>query len=195
MLILLSGERGVGKSTACHKLVERVRRAHRTVGGVIGDAQFNVAGVKIGVELLDLTSGERRQQASAIADLGGRRVGRYSMDDAVLAWAAEIVLQAIVSNLDLVIVDEIGPLELSEGGGFAGALPALLARPAQDAVLVVRPELSADLAARLEALAPRLYTLTLTNRDETPAVLEVMLQNAWRASGRYDEVPFRRARN
>jgi nucleoside-triphosphatase THEP1 len=147
----------------------------RTAGGVSAIALFDAAGEKTGIEFVALATGERRLQASAVADLGGQRVGRYSMDDAALAWAAEVIVGDIQAGRDLIVVDEIGPLELTTQAGLAAALPALLARPAVNAIVIVRPELLAELESRLCALAPRTLRVTLANRGEAPALIMGLL--------------------
>jgi nucleoside-triphosphatase THEP1 len=76
-----------------------------------------------------------------------------------------------------VIVDEIGPVELELGLGFApfiARLAAVLAQPAAPLplfVLTVRAGLAARLAERLPPGAARIARLAEENRDHLPAEL------------------------
>jgi nucleoside-triphosphatase len=171
VIILLSGPRQIGKSSVCYKLAQAAQARRLNVGGVLALAEFDAAGAKTDIWLLNLATGERRRQASAVEDLGGRRVGRYSTDDAVMAWGVDAVLRAIAGGSDLVVIDEIGPLELIAGAGLAATLPALLAQPAVNAVVIVRPELVDELRRRLAGAALEVYFVSVANRDALPAEL------------------------
>jgi len=172
MLVLLTGVFGAGKSTVCARVARQARLAGRNVGGVLALASCDAAGAKSGIELLDLATGQRRLQASTVADLGGICIGRFSMDDTTLAWGADVILRAIEAGCDLVIIDEIGPLELMQGVGLVAALPALLAHPEVPALVVVRSELVEEAVRRLAARSPFVSTVTSENRDAMPARLE-----------------------
>lgn len=72
-------------------------------------------------------------------------VGRFRFRAAALAWAGQRIAAAVAAGADLVVIDEVGPLEL-RGEGLAdalGALPPGLAR-----VLLVRSGLEDVVAAR-----------------------------------------------
>ncbi len=99
--------------------------------------------------------------------------GPYTFDPAAFAWAVEAVRTALSQAPDLIIVDEIGPLELERGAGFAPLL-GLLTRGAVPLLLVVRWSCRQALEARLgcEALA---FVVDVATRDALPeAILEAM---------------------
>jgi nucleoside-triphosphatase THEP1 len=178
MIVLLTGERGVGKSTVCARLAYAARDAGWRVGGVVAMAVYDAVGEKVGIDLVDVASGERRRQASTVHDLGGPRVGRYFMSDEALRWGAGVALRAIREGCDLVLLDEIGPLELEQGGGVAPTLPALLEYPHVHAVIVIRPELLEQLRGRLAGLELSQHEVTLANRDCLSAELAGLLWGA-----------------
>ena len=69
-------------------------------------------------------------------------------------------------NLVKRVIDEIGPLELHRGGGFAPVLPLL--RVAKDVLIVVRGELVQDVLSYLGGHRYRCFNLTESNRDRLP---------------------------
>jgi len=71
----------------------------------------------------------------------------YLFDEDVLAWANGTIASA--SPCDLLIVDELGPLEIEQGRGFVAAFDMLRRGDYRLAVVVVRPSLLDSFGARL----------------------------------------------
>lgn len=70
---------------------------------------------------------------------GESTVGCWQLDKSVLAWGNEIL--AGLKNEQIVVIDEIGPLELEAGDGFREALALLDEKRYRAALVVVRPAL------------------------------------------------------
>ncbi len=170
-IILLAAERGAGKTTACLRLVDLARGAGLTVGGIVAPARYDVAGAKVGIDVVDVAGGERRALAAVEHDPARATVGQYRFDPAVEVWALAILLAAIDRPLDVAIIDEIGPLELLQGEGYAPILERLPAASCRSAIIPVRASLADTLADRLRALSPTTIPLTHSNRDELPEAL------------------------
>lgn len=170
-VILLSAERGAGKTTACLRLVGLAREAGLTAGGIVAPARYDAAGTKVGIDVVDVAGGERRALACVARDARRATVGQYRFDPAIEAWALRVLLGAIDRPLDVAIIDEIGPLEMLQGKGYATVLDRLPRSSCRSAVVLVRPSLTEALADRLAALSPTTVTLTLANRDGVPATL------------------------
>ncbi len=138
-LYVLTGPRGAGKTTFCRGLIARAKQAGRDVAGVTSPAVV-ADGERIGFDAEDIRSGERRGLGRAQPQPGfSMRLGRWFVNPAALAWANRIF--ACCYPCDLLVVDEIGPLELVRGEGWTDALSALRAGMYRAAVVVVRPEL------------------------------------------------------
>ena len=120
--VLLTGRRGVGKTTVCQAVAELARRRGYRPGGVITPALYNSHGVKVGFEAVDVGSGQRWPLALTERELGGPRIGPYSFDPDGLSRALGVLMRAATPGCDLLMVDEIGPLELEQGKGFAPIL-------------------------------------------------------------------------
>jgi nucleoside-triphosphatase THEP1 len=168
-VLLLTGRKGIGKTTACLGFWSLSRDRGLHVGGIVCPATYDGAGLKTGIDALDALTGERCPLAVVAAtDQPGERVGRYRFDPAVMAWALARVLAALQAPLDAAIIDEIGPLELDRGGGFALALARLTQARSRQIILVVRPALVARLESLLAHLEPQRRTLSIANRDDVP---------------------------
>lgn len=177
-ILILAGPRGAGKTTACQRFAQLALGQGLSLGGVLSPGRWDESGAKVGIDAIDLATGERRSQAWVEPDETRRTVGQYRFDPAVLSWAVERVLAALNQPGCVVLVDEIGPLELLQGKGFAPVLDHLLGASARAVILLVRVELTENLVARLGPAEPQVIPLTLRNRDQVPSRL---LGDVWPA--------------
>jgi nucleoside-triphosphatase len=108
--LLITGSPGVGKTTLLMKIVRIVKGKGYSVGGMIS-REVRENGVRVGFEILDLTSGKHGWLANMNQKVGPQ-VGKYRVN---LVDLENIGAQAIiyaVENSDVVAIDEIGPMEL-----------------------------------------------------------------------------------
>lgn len=135
-LALITGPSGCGKTSLCERLAERARKAGLSVGGILCPPVFE-AGSKVGIDQLDLATGERKRLG--VRCDGAGTIGCWHLDERVIAWG-----NRIISNLkgeDFIIIDELGPLELESGDGYQQALRLLDEGRYRKAIVVVRPSL------------------------------------------------------
>lgn len=165
---LLTGPVGVGKTTVAERIVGLAQRQGLTCGGLLAPAMMNSSGQKAGIWGVDLLGGERRILARTDQELGGPVVGPYSFDAEALDWAVDVVGNAI-GACDLLIVDEIGKLELWCDVGLASILPRLAASEATRSLILVRDFLLGELQARLAPAAQIVFEVNEENRGDVPA--------------------------
>jgi nucleoside-triphosphatase THEP1 len=179
VLIVLSGPIGCGKTTLCSGLVALACERDIPLGGVLTPPLVE-HGKKVGIEAIDLHSGERRLLARNDRDLGGLRVGQYTFDERTMAWMASLCERALtpdngLADSTLVFVDEIGRLELNRGQGLARLIP-LFSRPrAGRTVVIVRDTLLAKLVSRVRPAKPHVVTLDARQRAIARAEMESLL--------------------
>ncbi|MFO8133571.1 MAG: nucleoside-triphosphatase [Thermoplasmatota archaeon] len=141
MNILHTGGRDSGKSTFLHELTASLDLA---CGGVISLPAME-QGEKIGMDALDVATGIRVPFARLDGD--GIPVGRYRLRRKGIAHARRAIYRGAMTR-QLTFVDELGPLELRDGGLMPAARFAL--RRAPHAVFVVRRRLADRVASRLQ---------------------------------------------
>ncbi|OHD73043.1 MAG: hypothetical protein A2177_13605 [Spirochaetes bacterium RBG_13_68_11] len=148
--VILTGERGSGKTMLCLALAALSPRYI----GLVSPSLLDRAGNRVGFAARCLATGGEWVLGRSDAELGGPRFGRFSFSSAGIVRAVDC-LRGILSSPPgaalepVVIVDEIGPLELDHGEGLAPVLPLLAG--SGHLLLVVRP----SLVDRVEALVPR----------------------------------------
>ena len=150
-LFIVTGEKGAGKTTFCGHLIERANAAGWQVGGILSAAVFE-NGQKTGIDTQDLCSGQRRHLAT-LRQRGQPALGpltrRWNFDANVVAWA-NTVLQ-VATPCDLLVVDELGPLEFERGEGWSAGLTAVDSGAYRVGVVVIRPDLLAEAQRRWPA--------------------------------------------
>ncbi len=176
MIVILTGERGVGKTVICRKLCELVGRRGYLCKGFISPAIFK-EGNEIGIEIIDLYSGERKILARVDEDLPGPRQGRYSFSEAALEWGRRLLSRATCIDKKcgeegefpstILIIDEIGPLELEQGRGFVNWKEVLDKGEFLIALIVIRPEL-VDVVGKYLSGQSVVLPVDPSNRDELP---------------------------
>lgn len=154
-LALLVGDRHSGKTTTCRRLAERMCARGSTAGGIIAPAVHEAGGC-VGYDVVDLANG-RSTRLATIDGPGTEQVGRFHFLPAGLAFGKAALEQAAELTGGLVIVDEVGPLEL-EGGGWCQQLDQLADRRGLT-LLTVRRSLAVEVARRWNAPATSLHDL------------------------------------
>lgn len=156
MLFILTGDIRTGKTTWLEARVRDLEAAGVPVRGVLAPGVWR-DGEKVGIENVLLPSRERVLLATPAASGCSRGPG-WDFDEAALAHVNGhlATLAATTAEKDaragLLVIDEIGPLELRRGGGLIAALSLLDAGPAPawpHALVVVRSSLAEEAAARL----------------------------------------------
>lgn len=132
---LLTGGHRQGKTTTCRRLIERVRDAGFTVGGIVQPAVCE-GGLCVAYDVVDVASGRSVRLAEVGCKEAGVLVGRFCFAAEGLAFGRAALAEAVRLAPELLVVDEVGPLELS-GGGWAPELSLTPAR-ARLTVLTVR---------------------------------------------------------
>jgi nucleoside-triphosphatase len=108
------------------------------MGGFICPAVFAV-GKKVGIDMLNVATGERRRLGVRSHNMGKTTIGCWQMDESVIALGNQIL--AGLKDEEIIVIDELGPLELEEGYGFQEALRTLDEGRYHAALVVVRPSL------------------------------------------------------
>jgi nucleoside-triphosphatase THEP1 len=136
-ILVVSGDFGSGKSIFCQQAAARLGSTGLDVKGVLSPGRFD-GGKKTGFWCEEIASGERRLLASAIeGEIDGEKFGMWTFDPAVIAWGNRILDG--IREVDILIIDEIGPLELNLGRGWVRAFDALSQAKFRSALVVIRP--------------------------------------------------------
>lgn len=138
LLFLVTGSRGAGKTTFCGALVHAAREAGWETAGIISPGIFE-GELRTGIEAQDLHSGETRRLALRSDNTPTPGSKHWQFDDAVIGWGNQVFQSS--APCDLLVVDELGPLEFERGAGWQAALMAIEAQQYAIGVVVVHAEM------------------------------------------------------
>lgn len=170
--VLLTGRPGVGKTTVIHKTLEILRRP----AGGFYTREVRDDGRRTGFEIVTL-EGQTAPLATTGEDLHFARTGRhgrYRVNLAGLEQVAVPALQAAHKAGELVIVDEIGPMEILSGPFCEAVWELLEAGAPLLGTVVSRPYRFADDVK--EHARVSLRQVTPANRDDLPRELAAQVE-------------------
>jgi nucleoside-triphosphatase THEP1 len=185
--VVITGERGAGKTTLAAAVVERLRAAGLRVGGILAPGTYR-DGRRHSFEVVALASGERRPLSARDPEPGWIEEQCFWVDPAGYALG-NAALGA--GDADVVVVDEVGPWELA-GSGWAARLDVLAAGDVS-LLLVVRGKCLFDVVTRwrLEPLA--IVDVAGADADAIAALLSpVARRRRQRSSGASGSRPSRK---
>ncbi len=145
-LILVTGLSGAGKTTWCSRLVAAAREKGLGVEGVLSPGIFD-AGQKIGLEVQNLATGESRRLADLRQGETTRlSTPRWAFHEEALDWANRALERN--HHSDLLVIDELGPLEFMRGQGLTAGMARLDQGDYRLACVVVRTSLTPNALQR-----------------------------------------------
>jgi nucleoside-triphosphatase THEP1 len=187
-LYVVTGERGSGKSTVCARVAALLRERGIEVGGVLTErtaaggreaapGAVSHAGDKGRREAVDLATGLRRPfgRQGPTEDASSGQLGSdpltpsWRYDDAVFRWGNGVFDRA--RSCRVLIVDELGPIEILGRRGWSRALDLLIAGDFNTAIVVCRPGLLSELAWLLRREADAVYEVTVESREGLPGAI------------------------
>ncbi len=140
-ITILTGSRGSGKTRTCQHWIDQARQAGWTIAGLLSPAVFE-RGEKTGIDVVNLATGERNRLADRVDRQTGFEVtDHWDFSPRVLSWSNTIFGE--IESCDLLIVDELGPLEFDRRQGLMKAFTTIQCGRYRFAVVVIRPELLA----------------------------------------------------
>jgi nucleoside-triphosphatase THEP1 len=176
--VIVTGEIGSGKTQACAAAAGRLQELGWEIAGILSVGVWT-GNEKVAIDAVDLRSGEARRLAerARAGDIPqGPTTPGWRFDAETIAWCNSILCAAI--DRDLLVVDELGPLELESGEGLVQGMEALDEGRFRLALVVVRPRLLQAAQHRW----PGAQVLTLGGLEEVPAQAKWLVELAdWRA--------------
>jgi nucleoside-triphosphatase len=164
-VIVITGAPRVGKTTIVRDVAQKLSERGVRVGGIIS-REVRTNNVRTGFEFIDLTTNDREILASVTAN--GPRVGKYFVNLSGCQFAANRLINALI-NSEVIVCDEIGPMEL-KSKEFINAARNLITTN-KNVIVVVNQKLEHPLVNQFREKSRSLISINLANRNEVSRVL------------------------
>jgi len=164
MIIILSGPVHSGKTALLERAVVELKKRGAATGGYLTPSERTPNNRIAGYALLSLRDGRRFPFLSRDARGAAARAGPFFMHGEGLRRVEELIRKA--PDEGLLVVDEIGPLELA-GGGVRGALEEALSGRKGPTILVVRESLLAEALESLDLSGGRVIDVRSPGAEAT----------------------------
>jgi nucleoside-triphosphatase len=165
---VLTGSPGVGKTTVLARTVSVLRQKNLSVGGMFS-RELREGQTRVGFEIVDIAV-IRKGWLAHVNQERGPQVGKYrvNLEDLEMIGAGSI--DYAVDNCDIVVIDEIGPMELFSEKFKNAAEKALTSEKLVIAVVrwKAQDKLVVETKKRADA---EVFVVTLDNRNVLPEVL------------------------
>ncbi len=172
-IVILTGESGSGKTSVCAQVAALARARGLKVAGVLTLPRV-ADGYKVGLDVKDIRSGECRPLAERVGATDGPATPGWHFHNDGIAWGTKVLRDA--TPCDVLVIDELGPLELVQGKGWTISLDLLRASRFRLALVVVRSSLLSHFTERLGGVKPLTLHVTGANQDVLPEEILALLE-------------------
>lgn len=169
---LITGDPGVGKTTVLMKTLNLIKSLGYTVGGIITQ-EVKEHGARTGFKLVDLATGSEGMLASTTFSLGPR-IGKYRINLRVLSDIATRSLDYAIERSEVIVCDEIGPMELFSPEFRRSVERALIS--GKLLIGIIHKSIRDPLSQSIRSMQfVSIIEITCDNRDEVPQKLANMV--------------------
>lgn len=109
-LIFITGRPGIGKTSVLLRALNDLKGGGYKIGGMIS-REVREGGIRVGFEIVDFCNGERGWLAHRNQPTGPE-IGKYRVNLRDLDAVGSRSIRNAVASDDVVVIDELGPMEL-----------------------------------------------------------------------------------
>jgi nucleoside-triphosphatase len=171
---IITGPFQVGKTHFCNNLVKVAQARGFKIAGVVCPPVFEEQ-IKTAITIEDLKTHETKTLATKrTTGSEGLLTEHWAFDEEVLKWGNHVL--AVTEDCDVLLIDELGPLEFNRGQGWQNGLQAIDKGEYKIALVVIRPALVETAIERW----PNAKIIELSNRlepEEIKTLIEEILSS------------------
>jgi nucleoside-triphosphatase THEP1 len=135
-VFIISGSVGEGKTTYVKRLIEYLRKNNIKPGGILSE-RVMTGFQTTGYDVVNIETGERAAFLRQNEECGTEKIGRFNICPKGLALGKTILSTFLLSDNRIVVIDEVGSLEL-RNKGWASCIDELLEHSGHHIIITVR---------------------------------------------------------
>lgn len=161
-IYILTGRKGIGKTTLLAKLVQDFTNKNVTIGGILSPAVYQDLS-RIGYDVVNIKTNEKKILCRNDIKTEGVKLGDFTFSEEGVLFGNEAVPKA--ADCNLIVIDEVGPLELN-GKGWAPSLDMIINNSAFPLLLVVRENILEKTQKHWNFIPDSIWNLNNTKSEQ-----------------------------
>jgi nucleoside-triphosphatase THEP1 len=137
-MIIINGYKNQGKTTQVKRFIDFFHKKKKSFAGFYSEKVIKDNNI-VGYDIVTIPDKEKFKFLRMIGSEKQQRIGPFYIDDFALAEGVIQIKKAIINQVDYLIIDEVGKLELTNKGWYA-ALERALSQFKGEIILAVRTE-------------------------------------------------------
>lgn len=122
-IFFVTGSPGIGKTTVLLKTVDALEKEGYKLGGMLSREACE-KGVRVGFEIIDLQT-KKHGWLAHVQQSNGPQIGKYRVNLTDLESIGALAIRNAAVNAQIIIIDEVGPMELHSSAFKAAVTEAL----------------------------------------------------------------------
>lgn len=175
-IFIITGGRQQGKTAHLKELTTILRNSNVNMAGFLSEGVHS-DGKRTGFNLTDLKTGESSELCRTDDRYGGPKQGDYWFNPAALAMGEKILGSSHIGGTEVIVIDEIGPMEIS-GKGWYSAIEKLCSTTSVPQIWTVRRSLVEKAARRWNTGAVHIIDAGLTDAKQTASIVLAALKKS-----------------
>jgi nucleoside-triphosphatase THEP1 len=161
-VFILTGEKHEGKTTFAAALAEALKKQGIASGGFLAPGKFE-NNRRSEFDILDLKTGKQRPLCS-IHLKEGESIGPFCFDPSGQQLGNQILSPGHLEDVDVVFIDEIGPLEIKDQG-WAPAIDKLMNEPNRTHIWIIRKGLVDEAIQKWELMDVQVFDISTAKSE------------------------------
>jgi nucleoside-triphosphatase THEP1 len=163
-MFIISGQRAQGKTTFAISLVKLLRQMNIRVAGFFS-VRLMDGEVTTGYDIEDAETGKRKRFLRTGEECGAGKIGKFTICEEGLSKGHKILHSQLHGRNRLVIIDEVGMLELG-GGGWSESLDLLISKSHNHLLLIARDEFIEQVTEKFGLPGPVVFDISKITSEE-----------------------------
>jgi len=137
-MIIIHGDKNQGKTTQLKRIIDLLKSNNKTVAGFYSE-KISKDDIVLGYDLLTISENVKTPFLNINTSKNKETIGRFSINNSALEIGNYEIEKAILKNVDYIVLDEVGKLEL-DNKGWHDAIIKLHSNFSNEIIFCVRTE-------------------------------------------------------
>jgi len=173
-VVIISGDIHQGKTTVAQKVVSILLEQGVRIGGFLAIGE-DEEGVRTGFSIKEIETGKTMVLCSVKTDATSTKTGKFYFNDTAIQWGNRLLAPENLDNKDLVVIDELGPLELA-GKGWAAAIEKICVQNSLPQLWIVRKSIVEKMAGKWNVGNIYVYDISIESAEDIAGKLKSLIR-------------------